>query len=35
MDVIVVGAVNVDLVVGGLPRLPMPGETVAGDVDFA
>lgn len=27
---IVVGAVNVDLVVGGLARLPMPGETVAG-----
>ncbi len=31
MDVIVVGAVNVDLVVGGLARLPMAGETVAGD----
>lgn len=29
--VIVVGAVNVDLVVGGLPRLPAPGETAAGD----
>ncbi|MEZ5408246.1 MAG: PfkB family carbohydrate kinase [Acidimicrobiales bacterium] len=31
MLVLVVGAVNVDLVVGGLARLPAPGETVAGD----
>ncbi len=31
MQVIVVGAVNVDLVVGGLARLPAPGETVVGD----
>jgi len=30
LDVIVVGAVNVDLVVGGLSHLPAPGETVAG-----
>lgn len=31
MRVLVVGAVNVDLVVGGLARLPGPGETAAGD----
>lgn len=31
MPVLVVGAVNVDLVVGGLARLPGPGETAGGD----
>lgn len=31
MRVIVVGAVNVDLVVGGLAHLPAPGETAAGE----
>ena len=31
MRVLVVGAVNVDLVVGGLARLPGPGETAGGD----